>query len=94
MMKRPSFAVAWAASQRICSPANPSKKVALIVGGHVAMNIKSPDPGRRWENTCAERMSYILDLYHSKELDAQATKVVIKPSPTDRPDNPSLSKSK
>ena len=32
-----------------------------MVGGNVAKNINNPDPAQRWENTCAVRMSYILN---------------------------------
>lgn len=58
-MLKPSFAMAWAASQRIYSPANSSEKVAQVVGGDIAARIwakKHP-----WKNTCAVRMSYILN---------------------------------
>lgn len=58
-MPRPSFAAAWAASQRIYSPTNPAEKVAQVVGGTVEVNIKHPT--QPWENTCAVRMSYILN---------------------------------
>ncbi|WP_076515925.1 T6SS effector amidase Tae4 family protein [Achromobacter sp. MFA1 R4] len=60
-MARPSFAQAWAASQRIYDPANPAARVAKVIGGKVALNINSPDPKGRWENTCAVRLSYILN---------------------------------
>jgi len=32
-VKRPSFAVAWAASQRIYDPANSGERVAKVIGG-------------------------------------------------------------
>lgn len=60
-MIRPSFSSAWAASQRIYDTLNPSEKVATVIGGNVAMNINSRDPALRWVNTCAVRMSYILN---------------------------------
>ncbi|MBA1376455.1 type VI secretion system amidase effector protein Tae4 [Pseudomonas brassicacearum] len=60
-MIRPSFSSAWAASQRIYDPINPSEKVATIIGGNVALNINSSHPTARWVNTCAVRMSYILN---------------------------------
>lgn len=60
-MIRPSFSLAWAASMRIYDPANSGVKVAQIIGGYVAKNINNPDPNRRWDNTCAVRMSYILN---------------------------------
>jgi hypothetical protein len=57
---RPLFGVAWLASQKIYDPNDPLGKVAKVVGGHVAMNINAPPP-RNWPNTCAVRMSYILN---------------------------------
>lgn len=58
-MPKPSFAAAWAASQRIYSTSNPGDKVAEVIGGAVAANIKNTT--QPWENTCAVRMSYILN---------------------------------
>lgn len=46
---------------RIYDPANPGAKVARVVGGFVEKNINNPDPLQRWDNTCAVRMSYILN---------------------------------
>lgn len=60
-MTRPYFAAAWAASQRIYDPANPAAKVAKVIGGNVAVNINNRDPRQRWANTCAVRLSYILN---------------------------------
>ncbi|MFD1556796.1 type VI secretion system amidase effector protein Tae4 [Paraburkholderia silviterrae] len=60
-MGRPSFSMAWAASIRIYDPANSAAKVAQLIGGNVEKNIDNPDPGLRWSNTCAVRMSYILN---------------------------------
>lgn len=60
-MNRPAFTIAWAASQRIYDPLRPADKVAEIVGGAVAKNIHNPDPRQKWKNTCAVRMSYILN---------------------------------
>lgn len=60
-MLRPSFTSAWAAAQRIYDSADSAGKVASIVGGNVAANINSLDPGSRWTNTCAVRLSYILN---------------------------------
>lgn len=59
-MARPAFNVAWAASQRIISPINQSQKVATLIGGTVAKNIALTSP-LGWKNTCAIRMSYILN---------------------------------
>ncbi|AKJ28714.1 type VI secretion system amidase effector protein Tae4 [Caldimonas brevitalea] len=59
-MTRPTFEAAWAASLRIYSPSDSSGKVAQVVGGAVARNINAPAP-YKWTNTCAVRMSYILN---------------------------------
>lgn len=53
------FAPAWAASQRIYDPSAPEEKVAQVIGGDVAANIR--DKTNPWKNTCAVRMSYILN---------------------------------
>lgn len=45
----------------IYDPVNPGDKVARVIGGNVAKNINNPDPRQRWSNTCAVRMSYILN---------------------------------
>lgn len=58
ILTRPSFATAWAASQRIYNPGNSGERVANVVGGAVAANIR--DKTNPWRNTCAVRMSYIL----------------------------------
>ncbi|WP_144638914.1 type VI secretion system amidase effector protein Tae4 [Bordetella genomosp. 13] len=60
-MAKPSFSAAWAASQRIYDPVNSGQHVAKIIGGKVAYNINHPNPTMRWDNTCAVRMSYILN---------------------------------
>ena len=60
-MKRPSFEIAWAASMRIYDPANVGAKVAQGIGSNVAKNINNPDPKQRWSNTCAVRVSYVLN---------------------------------
>lgn len=60
-MTRPSFTSAWAASMRIYDPTNSASKVANVVGGNVAANINNQDPKLRWKNTCAVRLSYILN---------------------------------
>jgi hypothetical protein len=58
---KPLFDIAWAAARRIYDPANPGAKVAKVIGGMVAYNITTIPPPYRWENTCAVRMSYILN---------------------------------
>ncbi|WP_032699597.1 type VI secretion system amidase effector protein Tae4 [Pseudomonas syringae] len=60
-MARPFFTAAWAASQHIYDPVAPEKRVAEVIGGLVAQNINNPDPLQRWENTCAIRISHILN---------------------------------
>lgn len=60
-MARPHFTAAWNASMRIYDPMDSGAKVAAVVGGAVAKNINLPDPRQRWSNTCAVRMSYILN---------------------------------
>ena len=50
----------WAASQRIYDPAHPEARVAQLLGGKVAFNINTPG-NRAWKNTCAVRMSYMLN---------------------------------
>jgi hypothetical protein len=57
-MKRPLFAAAWAASMRIYDATNSGKRVADVIGGKVSQNIA---PRGKWVNTCAVRMSYILN---------------------------------
>jgi hypothetical protein len=58
-LTKPTFLIAWAASQKIYSSSNPSEKVAQVIGGDVAANIN--DKKHPWQNTCAVRMSYILN---------------------------------
>ncbi|BCQ25600.1 cytoplasmic protein [Caballeronia sp. NK8] len=60
-MYRPMFAAAWAASMQIYDPSDPEGKVANVIGGKVAWNIRDADIESRWKNTCAVRMSYILN---------------------------------
>jgi hypothetical protein len=60
-MKRPLFTAAWAASMRIYDATNSGKRVADVIGGKVAQNIKPPGAPGSWENTCAVRISYILN---------------------------------
>jgi len=60
-MTRPLFSYAWAASQRIYDPSQSGSRVSEIIGGYVEKNINNPDPAQRWSNTCAVRMSYILN---------------------------------
>lgn len=55
---RPTFSAAWNAAAKIYNPKKPTEHVAKIIGGRVAANIY---PNGRWENTCAVRISYILN---------------------------------
>jgi hypothetical protein len=58
-LAKPAFATAWAASQKIYDPTNSGEKVAQVIGGDVAAHIR--DKKNPWVNTCAVRMSYILN---------------------------------
>lgn len=58
---RPFFNAAQMAAHKIYDPANSAEKVGKIIGGMVEKNIQNPDPSQRWKNTCAVRMSYILN---------------------------------
>ncbi len=60
-MAKPAFSTAWAASMRIYDPSGSLKHVADTIGGYVAININNPDDKTGWRNTCAVRMSYILN---------------------------------
>ncbi len=59
-MSRPPFAVAWNASLQIYSSSDSKGRVAEVIGGTVAKNINM-EPPYGWKNTCAVRMSYILN---------------------------------
>jgi hypothetical protein len=59
--QRISFQVASQASRRIYDANHSAKKVADVIGGDVASYINHRDPSKRWENTCAIRMSYIFN---------------------------------
>jgi len=56
-MTRPAFLTAWLAAQRVYNPGDPADRVAQLAGGDVARFIR----GKVWINTCAVRMSYILN---------------------------------
>lgn len=57
-MARPSFNVAWNASLQIYSSSGSAPHVAKVIGGAVATNINMVGG---WTNTCAVRISYILN---------------------------------
>lgn len=56
---KPTFRAAWAASQKIYDAHNSGERVAQVIGGRVADYIH--DKKRPWKNTCAVRISYILN---------------------------------
>ncbi|QCP47799.1 cytoplasmic protein [Trinickia violacea] len=58
-MTKPAFSTVWAESQAIYSPTHTGEKVAQMIGGNVAAHIR--DKKNPWKNTCAVRMSYILN---------------------------------
>ncbi|WP_216353081.1 type VI secretion system amidase effector protein Tae4 [Snodgrassella alvi] len=62
---RPLFSKAWAASQKIYNRNDTEQerldRVADTIGGRVAFNINNVDEKHKWKNTCAVRMSYILN---------------------------------
>lgn len=60
-MIKPSFASAWAAAIEIYDATDSAERVATVIGGRVEKNIHNSDPTQRWDNTCAVRMSYILN---------------------------------
>lgn len=60
-MRRPSFYAAWHTSMDIYDPRNSALKVAQVIGGKVAANILPLNEVGKWTNTCAVRMSYILN---------------------------------
>lgn len=60
-MTRPSFHAAWAAAKRIYIPSNSLAHVAHTIGGQVKHNILDIEPKLRWRNTCAVRISYVLN---------------------------------
>lgn len=60
-MSKPLFSTAWAAAMEIYDPVNTGQKVADTIGGKVALNINNPNPQQAWNNTCAVRMSYVLN---------------------------------
>ncbi|WP_198431316.1 type VI secretion system amidase effector protein Tae4 [Snodgrassella alvi] len=76
---RPLFSKAWAASQIIYNKNDTDKerlnRVANIIGGKVASNINNPDPKQQWTNTCAVRMSYILN-YSGLKISPSGKKTV------------------
>lgn len=62
MSNKIDFQKAWFAANYIYQPLNDSgKRVAEVIGGRVAFNINEVDEHYRWKNTCAVRLSYILN---------------------------------
>lgn len=62
---RPLFDTAWKVSKKIYNPNDTEEerldRVALTIGGRVKFNIKDVKEEQKWKNTCAVRMSYILN---------------------------------
>lgn len=61
MNSRPRFIPAWTAAKRIYDPAAPVKKVKETIGGKVRQNFEIPYGKGGWVNSCAVRMSYVLN---------------------------------
>ncbi|MDO5667151.1 MAG: type VI secretion system amidase effector protein Tae4 [Alcaligenaceae bacterium] len=61
-MSKIDFKKAWFAANYIYLPSvDSAERVAKIIGGRVAFNIKDVAKEHQWRNTCAVRMSYILN---------------------------------
>ncbi|AUX92260.1 type VI secretion system amidase effector protein Tae4 [Mixta gaviniae] len=75
MNSRPSFISAWTAAKRIYDPANPLKRVKETIGGKVKQNFEIPYENGGWVNSCAVRMSYVLN-YTGHPLPRDKTKTV------------------
>ncbi|WP_279027136.1 type VI secretion system amidase effector protein Tae4 [Gibbsiella quercinecans] len=58
---RPGFISAWTAAKRIYDPNDPISKVKSVIGGAVKRNFEIPVASGGWENSCAVRMSYVLN---------------------------------
>ncbi|HZJ97577.1 MAG TPA: type VI secretion system amidase effector protein Tae4 [Oligella sp.] len=57
-----NFQKAWFAANYIFQPLEDSgRRVAEVIGGRVAYNINEVDELYRWKNTCAVRLSYVLN---------------------------------
>ncbi|MCL2897379.1 type VI secretion system amidase effector protein Tae4 [Brenneria tiliae] len=58
---RPGFIAAWTAAKQIYDPNDPIGKVKDTIGGTVKRNFEIPVRDGGWENSCAVRMSYVLN---------------------------------
>ncbi|SFU08647.1 Type VI secretion system (T6SS), amidase effector protein 4 [Kosakonia arachidis] len=61
MGNRPSFVAAWGAAAQIYDPKDPLTKVKNVIGGKVRTNFEIPESEGGWVNSCAVRMSYVLN---------------------------------
>lgn len=61
MSRRPAFVEAWSAATRIYDARDPIGKVKNIIGGKVKHNFEIPEDDGGWVNSCAVRMSYVLN---------------------------------
>lgn len=61
MGTRPRFLAAWTAAKNIYDPNDPLGKVKNTIGGAVKRNFEIPVESGGWENSCAVRMSYVLN---------------------------------
>ncbi|CAD6081386.1 type VI secretion system amidase effector protein Tae4 [Escherichia coli] len=61
MSARPSFVAAWAAATRIYDANDPIGKIKRVIGGKVKHNFEIPEQQGGWSNSCAVRMSYVLN---------------------------------
>lgn len=61
MTARPSFVAARAAATRIYDANDSIGKVKQVIGGKVKHNFEIPPDEGGWSNSCAVRMSYVLN---------------------------------
>ena len=61
MSVRPSFVAAWGAAAQIYDANDPLGKVKNVIGGKVKANFDIPEKEGGWVNSCAVRMSYVLN---------------------------------
>lgn len=58
---RPSFISAWNAAKYIYDEKNTIKRVKDVIGGRIKENFEIPYEKGGWVNSCAVRMSYVLN---------------------------------
>lgn len=61
MGARPRFLAAWTAAKNIYDANDSLGKVKNTIGGAVQRNFEIPVNAGGWENSCAVRMSYVLN---------------------------------